>query len=71
MPRVALPDSSQLCKISGCLYTPYVQDLHIFMASSATVPDITTLATTSLTTSSCDAPFKILPGILGYWALLI
>jgi hypothetical protein len=26
MPRVALPDSLQLCRISGCLYTPYVQD---------------------------------------------
>jgi hypothetical protein len=26
MPWVALPDSLQLCKISGCLYTPYVQD---------------------------------------------
>jgi hypothetical protein len=30
MPRVALPDSVQLCKISGCLYTPYVQDQQIF-----------------------------------------
>jgi hypothetical protein len=30
MPRVALPDSLQLCKISGCLYTPYVQDQRIF-----------------------------------------
>jgi hypothetical protein len=29
MPRVALPDSLQLCKISGCLYTPYVQDQQI------------------------------------------
>jgi hypothetical protein len=26
MPRVALPDSVQLCKIFGCLYTPYIQD---------------------------------------------
>jgi hypothetical protein len=71
MPRVALPDSLQLCKISGYLYTPYVQDLHTFMASSATVPDIKTSATTSLTTSSCEAPFKKLLGILGYWRLLI
>jgi hypothetical protein len=29
MPRVALPDSLQLCKISGCLYTPYVRDQQI------------------------------------------
>jgi hypothetical protein len=26
MPRVAPPDSLQLCRISGCLYTPYVQN---------------------------------------------
>jgi hypothetical protein len=26
MPRVALPDSLQPCRISGCLYTPYNQD---------------------------------------------
>jgi hypothetical protein len=32
MPWVALPDSLHLCKISGCLYTLHVQDLHIFMA---------------------------------------
>jgi hypothetical protein len=30
MPRVAFPDSLQLRKISGCLYTPYVQDQHRF-----------------------------------------
>jgi hypothetical protein len=30
MPRVALPDSLQPCRISGCLYTPYVQDQRIF-----------------------------------------
>jgi hypothetical protein len=30
-------------------------------------PDIAISATTSLTTSSCDAPFKILLSILGYW----
>jgi hypothetical protein len=30
MPRVAVPDSLQLCKISGCLYTPHVQDQQIF-----------------------------------------
>jgi hypothetical protein len=34
MPRVALPDSLQLCRISGCLYTPYFQDQHFPMASS-------------------------------------
>jgi hypothetical protein len=56
MPRVALPDSLQPCRISGCLYTPYVQDLHI--ASSTMVPDITTSTTTSLTTSSCDTPSR-------------
>jgi hypothetical protein len=72
MPRVALPDSLQLCGIFGCLYTSYIQDLQIFMVSSATVPDIAPSATTSSsTTSSRDALFKILLGILGYWALLI
>jgi hypothetical protein len=30
MPRVALQDSLQLCKISGCLYTPCIQDQQIF-----------------------------------------
>jgi hypothetical protein len=30
MPRVALQDSLQLCRISRCLYTPYVQDQHYF-----------------------------------------
>jgi hypothetical protein len=30
MPRVALPDSLQLCRISGCLYTPSAQDQHYF-----------------------------------------
>jgi hypothetical protein len=29
MPRVALPDSLQLCRISGCLYTPFVQKTNI------------------------------------------
>jgi hypothetical protein len=34
--------------------------------------DITTTVTTSsLTTSSCNVPFKTLLGILGYWTLLI
>jgi hypothetical protein len=28
MPRVALPDSLQLRKISGCPYTPWVHDQH-------------------------------------------
>jgi hypothetical protein len=71
MPRVALPDSLQLCKIFGCLYTPYGQDPHIFMVSSVMVPDITTSATTSPTTSSYDTLFKIPLGILGYWPLMI
>jgi hypothetical protein len=30
MPRVALPDSSQSCRIFGCLYTPNVQYQHYF-----------------------------------------
>jgi hypothetical protein len=30
MPRVALPDSLQLYRIFGCLYTPYIQDQHRF-----------------------------------------
>jgi hypothetical protein len=33
MPRVALPDSLQLCRISSCLYTPFVQDQHFPMDS--------------------------------------
>jgi hypothetical protein len=70
MPRVALPDSSQQCRIYGCLYTPHDQDLHIFMASSSTNPNIATTATTSSAISSFDAPFKTLLGILGYWELL-
>jgi hypothetical protein len=37
MPRVALPDSLQLCKISGSLYTPYVQDQLFLTASSLTI----------------------------------
>jgi hypothetical protein len=32
-------------------------------------PDIATSAVIESTTSSCDAPFKILLGILGYWPL--
>jgi hypothetical protein len=32
MPRVALPDSLQLYRISGCLYTPYVEDQHHFVS---------------------------------------
>jgi hypothetical protein len=49
-----------VCSYAGYLgvSTPYVQDLHIFMASVSTVPDITTSVTTSLTTSSCDAPSR-------------
>jgi hypothetical protein len=34
MPRVALPDSLQPCKISGCLYTPYIRDNIVSPASS-------------------------------------
>jgi hypothetical protein len=30
MPKVVLPDSLQLCRIYGCLYTPYDQDQHYF-----------------------------------------
>jgi hypothetical protein len=30
MPRVALPDSLQLCRIFGYLYTPNAQDQQIF-----------------------------------------
>jgi hypothetical protein len=37
MPRVALRDSLRLSKISGCLYTPYVQDKK-FLTSSSTNP---------------------------------
>jgi hypothetical protein len=37
MPRVALPDSLHLCRISGCLYTPFVQDQHFSTASSLTI----------------------------------
>jgi hypothetical protein len=64
MPQVALPDSLQLCKISGCLHAPFVQDQHSFMTSSLILP-------TTIEAFSSDAPFKILLGILGYWTLLI
>jgi hypothetical protein len=66
MPQVALQDSLQLCKISGCLYTPYVQDQWIFGFIVNQPQTSQTLAKKSLTTSSFDAPFKILLGILGY-----
>jgi hypothetical protein len=35
MPRVALPDSLQLCKISGCLYTPHYQRSTLFRPASS------------------------------------
>jgi hypothetical protein len=41
MPRVALPESLQLCRISGCLCTPYVQDQHFLTASSLTISTTT------------------------------
>jgi hypothetical protein len=71
MPRVALPDSLQLCKISGCLYTPCVQDQQIFGFIIDQTWALQPSATTSSMTSSFDAPFKTLLCILGYWALLI
>jgi hypothetical protein len=68
MPRVALPVSLQLCKISGCLYTPCVQDQQIFGFIVDQTWTLQTSATTSSTTSSFDAPFQNLvgyPRILG------
>jgi hypothetical protein len=41
MPRVALADSLQLCRTSGCLYTPFIQDQHLPIASSLTVSTAT------------------------------
>jgi hypothetical protein len=32
MPWMALPSFLQLCRISGCLYTPYVQDQNYFVS---------------------------------------
>jgi hypothetical protein len=37
MPRVALQDSLQLCRISGCLYTSFDQD-HDFAKINVTLP---------------------------------
>jgi hypothetical protein len=37
MPRVALPDSLQLCRISGCLYTPFSSKIYVLIASSIIV----------------------------------
>jgi hypothetical protein len=37
MPWVALLDSLQLCRISWCLYTPFVQDQHFSTTSSLIV----------------------------------
>jgi hypothetical protein len=50
-----------------CSYVGYlgVSTVHTFKGSNIA------LSVLSLTTSSCDAPFKILLGILGYWTSLI
>jgi hypothetical protein len=48
MPQVASPDSLQLCRISRCLYTPYVQDQHSPISSSLT---------TSTTTENLFMPY--------------
>jgi hypothetical protein len=55
MPRVALLDSLQLCKISGYLYTPYVQDQRYF--TSFIVDRFN-----HNRRSSSDAPFQDLAG---------
>jgi hypothetical protein len=52
MPQVALPDSLQLCKISECLYTPYIQDQRYFACFIVVRYDH------YKKTSSSDAPFK-------------
>jgi hypothetical protein len=62
-----------------CSYAGYldVSTLHAFIIiiflrlHHRPTPDIATSATTTSTTSSYDAPFNILQGILGYWTLLI
>jgi hypothetical protein len=58
MPRVALPDSYSYAGYLG------VSTLHTFKINIIS-------PVSSLTTSSCDVPFKILLGILGYWTSLI
>jgi hypothetical protein len=59
MPRVALPDSLQLCKISGCLYTPYVHDQHYFVS-------FIVVQFNHYTTPIRAMHFRILLYILGY-----
>jgi hypothetical protein len=70
MPWVALPDSLQLCRISECLYTPFVRDQHLFMAPSWTVMDTTTSIAKGMKASPRGARLMTLPGILECWALL-
>jgi hypothetical protein len=60
MPRVALPDSLQSCRISGCHYTPYVKDQCCFTGF------IDDRFQPLQKTTSRDIPFKILLGIIGY-----
>jgi hypothetical protein len=67
MPRVALPDSRSYARYLD------VSTLHMFIDGSI-LDDFRTSQLQlrlRLKTSSCDASFKILIGILGYWALLI
>jgi hypothetical protein len=58
MPRVALLDSLQLCRISGCLYTPFVQDQYL--------PTNFIIDSFDHYRRPLHACFKILLGILGY-----
>jgi hypothetical protein len=60
MPRVALPDSLQLCRISGCLYTPFIQKTNIFLQLHRRQFWTLQLQLRPLqNTFSCDACFKI------------
>jgi hypothetical protein len=63
MPRVALPDSRSYARYLG------VSTLHMFKIDSSVLDDFQTPQLhlrLRLKTSSCDAPFKILLGILRY-----
>jgi hypothetical protein len=63
MPRVALPDSRSYARYLG------VSTLHMFKIDGSILDDFQTSQLQlrlRLKTSSCDAPFKILLGILGY-----
>jgi hypothetical protein len=60
MPRVALPDSYSYARHLGVSTLHMFKDQHYFVSFIVDRFD-------HYKASSCDAPFKTLLGILGYW----